>query len=147
VLQRACWVREGLAARGRWVVPPLAEELDDVVAGLGEWTTHVARVRTTAGAPGRLVAAVRGRPYPGDETSWEVGRLMVAPDLKGRGLGRELLALAESLAPASVTGYRLTTGVLEEGNQRFYKRAGYRPVPGEPTYPGAVDLAKRRSRR
>ena len=26
---------------------------------------------------------------------WEVGRLMVAPDLQGRGLGRELLALAE----------------------------------------------------
>jgi len=38
----------------------------------------------------------------------------------------------------------LTTGLLEEGNQRFYKRAGYRLVPGEPTYPGAVDLTKRR---
>ena len=69
---------------------------------------------------------------------------MVAPDLQGRGLGRELLALGESLAPSSVTGFWLTTGVLEEGNQRFYKRAGYRLVPGEPTYPGAVDLTKRR---
>ena len=53
---------------------------------------------------------------------------MVAPDLQGRGLGRELLALGESLAPPSVTGFWLTTGVLEEGNQRFYKRAGYRLV-------------------
>ena len=35
-----------------------------------------------------------------------------------------------------MTGFWLTTGVLEEGNQRFYKRAGYRLVPGEPTYPG-----------
>ena len=144
VLQRACWVREGLAAQGRWVVPPLAEELADVVAGLGEWTTYVARVRSAGGAPGRLVASVRGRVRPADPTFWEVGRLMVAPDLQGRGLGRDLLALGESLAPSAVTGFWLTTGVLEEGNQRFYKRAGYRLVPGEPTYPGAVDLTRRR---
>ena len=144
VLQRACWVREGLAAQGRWVVPPLVEELADVVAGLGEWTTYAVRVRSADGSPGRLVGSVRGRLRPVDPTCWEVGRLMVAPDLQGRGLGRELLALGESPAPSSVTAYWLTTGVLEEGNQRFYKRAGYRLVPGEPTYPGAVDLTKRR---
>jgi tRNA (guanine37-N1)-methyltransferase len=144
VLQRACWVREGVASQGRWLVPPLVEELADVVAGLGEWTTYAVRVRSSDGAPGRLVASVRGRVRPVDPTAWEVGRLMVAPDLQGRGLGRELLALGEALAPSSVTGFWLTTGVLEEGNQRFYKRAGYRLVPGEPTYPGAVDLTKRR---
>ena len=144
VLQRACWVREGLEARGRWVVPPLVEDLPDVIAGLGEWTTYVARVRSDGGPPGRLVASVRARRHPDDEACWEVGRLMVAPDLQGRGLGRDLLGLAESLAPAGVTGYRLTTGVLEEGNQRFYRRAGYRTVRGEPTHPGAVDLAKPR---
>jgi len=144
VLQRACWVREGLGSLGRWVVPPLVEELPDVVAGLGEWTTYAVRVRSSDGSPGRLVASVRGRVRPVDATYWEVGRLMVAPDLQGRGLGRELLALAESLAPSSATGFWLTTGVLEEGNQRFYKRSGYRLVAGEPTYPGAVDLTKRR---
>jgi tRNA (guanine37-N1)-methyltransferase len=144
VLQRACWVREGLAAQGRWVVPPLAEELADVVAGLGEWTTYAVRVRSADGSPGRLVGSARGRVRPVDATLWEVGRLMVAPDLQGRGLGRELLSLTESLAPSGVTGFWLTTGVLEEGNQRFYKRAGYRLVPGEPTHPGAVDLTKRR---
>ncbi|HWO52634.1 MAG TPA: GNAT family N-acetyltransferase, partial [Ornithinibacter sp.] len=140
----ACWVREGLGSLGRWVVPPLVEELPDVVAGLGEWTTYAVRVRSSDGSPGRLVASVRGRVRPVDATCWEVGRLMVAPDLQGRGLGRELLALAESLAPSSATGFWLTTGVLEEGNQRFYKRSGYRLVAGEPTYPGAVDLTKRR---
>ena len=144
VLQRACWVREGLGSLGRWVVPPLVEELPDVVAGLGEWTTYAVRVRSSDGSPGRLVASVRGRVRPVDATYWEVGRLMVAPDVQGRGLGRELLALAESLAPSSATGFWLTTGVLEEGNQRFYKRSGYRLVAGEPTYPGAVDLTKRR---
>ena len=144
VLQRACWVREGLGSLGRWVVPPLVEELPDVVAGLGEWTTYAVRVRSADGVPGRLVGSARGRVRPVDATYWEVGRLMVAPDLQGRGLGRELLALAESLAPSSATGFWLTTGVLEEGNQRFYKRSGYRLVAGEPTYPGAVDLTKRR---
>ena len=144
VLQRACWVREGLAAQGRWVVPPLVEELDDVVAGLREWTTYAVRVRSADGSRGRLVGSVRGRVRPVDPTFWEVGRLMVAPDLQGRGLGRELLALGESPAPSSATAYWLTTGILEEGNQRFYKRAGYRLVPGEATYPGAVDLTKRR---
>ena len=144
VLQRACWVREGLAARGRWVVPPLAEELDDVVRGLGEWTTYAVRVPSAGSAPGRLVASVRARRHPDDATRWEVGRLMVVPDLQGRGLGRDLLALAESLAPPEATAFALTTGVLEEGNQRFYRRAGYRLVTGEHAPPGAVDLAKPR---
>ena len=144
VLQRACWVREGLEARGRWVVPPLAEELDDVLRALGEWTTYSVRVPAAEGAPGRLVASVRARRHPHDATRWQVGRLMVAPDLQGRGLGRELLALAESLAPAEVTGFALTTGVLEEGNQRFYKRAGYRLVTSAHTPPGAVDFTKLR---
>ena len=44
---------------------------------------------------GRIVASVRGRVRPADPTFWEVGRLMVAPDLQGRGLGRELLALGD----------------------------------------------------
>ncbi|MGB7819630.1 MAG: GNAT family N-acetyltransferase, partial [Ornithinibacter sp.] len=87
---------------------------------------------------------VRGRLRPGHDATWEVGRLVVAPDLQGRGLGRELLALAESAAPESVTRFWLTTGVLAEDNQRFYRRAGYRLSPGAPTYPGAVDLTRRR---
>ena len=55
----------GLAAHGRWVVPPLVEELADVVAGLGEWTTYAVRVRSADGSPGRLVGSVRGRVPPG----------------------------------------------------------------------------------
>jgi tRNA (guanine37-N1)-methyltransferase len=68
----------------------------------------------------------------------------VAPDLQGRGLGRELLALAEATAPASVATFWVNTGVVSEDNQRRYRRAGYRPVPGEGTWPGTVDLVKRR---
>ncbi len=143
VLQRACWAPEGLAS-GDWVVPPLAETLEEVRAAVGEWRTYAVRTASRGGGLGRLVASVRGRVRPGDPAVWETARLMVAPDLQGRGLGRELLALSEAAAPASVTTYWLTTGVVAAQNQRFYRRAGYRRAPGEPTYPGAVDLVKPR---
>ncbi|HZB66638.1 MAG TPA: tRNA (guanosine(37)-N1)-methyltransferase TrmD [Ornithinibacter sp.] len=143
VLQRACWAPEGLAS-GDWVVPPLAETLEEVRAAVGEWRTYAVRTASVEGGLGRLVGSVRGRVRPGDPAVWETARLMVAPDLQGRGLGRELLALSEAAAPASVTTFWLTTGVVAAQNQRFYRRAGYRRAPGEPTYPGAVDLVKPR---
>ncbi|MDF3045336.1 MAG: trmD [Ornithinibacter sp.] len=143
VLQRACWAPEGLAS-GDWVVPPLAETLEEVRAAVGEWRTYAVRTASRGGGLGRLVASVRGRVRPRDPAVWETARLMVAPDLQGRGLGRELLALSEAAAPASVTTYWLTTGVVAAQNHRFYRRAGYRRAPGEPTYPGAVDLVKPR---
>jgi tRNA (guanine37-N1)-methyltransferase len=147
VLQRACWAEEGRAS-GDWRIPPLDERLDELAAELGEWTTYAVRTASANGSPGRLVASVRGRVRPGDPAVWETSRLMVAPDLQGRGLGRELLALSEGRAPASVTSFWLTTGVVAAANQRFYRRAGYRPAPGGPTYAGAVDLVKpRRARR
>ena len=143
VLQRACWAPEGLAS-GDWVVPPLAETLEEVRAAVGEWRTYAVRTASVEGGLGRLVGSVRGRVRPGDPAVWETARLMVAPDLQGRGLGRELLALSEAAAPASVTTFWLTTGVVAAQNQRFYRRAGYRRALGEPTYPGAVDLVKPR---
>ncbi len=119
-LQRACWVDEAVAVD--WLgVPALHETLDDVVADLDRWDTWVLR------SVGRLVGSARGRLAPDGET-WEVGRLMVAPDLRGRGLGRWLLARVEERAPDAATAYDLVTGDTNLGNQRFYKRAGYRPA-------------------
>jgi len=143
VLQRACWMPEARVS-GSWPIPPLEESLDDVVAGLGEWTTWVARVPAEGGALGRLVASVRGRVRPGDPTVWETGRLVVAPDLQGRGLGRALLAHAESAAPEAVRSFWINTSRVMDANVRRYRRAGYRLVPGEGTYPGTVDLTKPR---
>ncbi|NHA66971.1 tRNA (guanosine(37)-N1)-methyltransferase TrmD [Phycicoccus flavus] len=143
VLQRACWMQEGRIS-GSWHIPPLEEDLDQVLAGLGAWTTWVARVPVDGRAPGRLVASVRGRQRPGEASVWETGRLMVAPDLQGRGLGRALLALAEAAAPAAVATYWINTGRVSEGNIRRYRRSGYRLLPGEGTFPGTVDLVKAR---
>ena len=128
-LQRACWLQEALVLDSL-AVPALHEDLDQVVADLERWTTWVLR------SDGRLVGSVRGQLGAGGEpgTTWVVGRLMVAPDLQGRGLGRWLLERCEELAPAAATSYALVTGGGSAANQRMYRRAGYRPrgfAPGD----------------
>ena len=133
-LQRACWVQEQQANPGVHI-PPLHESFADVQAWLEEWTTLVLR------SSGRLVGAVRGH-LVGD--TWDIGRLMVAPDLQGRGIGRLLLDAIEIAAPAEATGFVLFTGAGSERNIRIYKKAGYRFLGPDPDTPGAVRLSKRR---
>ncbi|CCH76913.1 TRNA-(Guanine-N1)-methyltransferase [Nostocoides japonicum T1-X7] len=91
---------------------------------------------------GRLVASVRARCAPDDETTWQIGRLMVAPDLQGRGLGRALLGYAEAAAPPGTRTLWLTTGAGSTRNLRAYRKAGYRVRPGEGAVPGTVELTK-----
>jgi len=106
------------------------------VADVRAWLdTHTVLVARSAG---RLVGAVRGIRH---EDVWDIGRLMVAPDLEGRGLGRELLGRMEALAPPGATAYWLFTGAKSERNLRMYKKAGYR-VLGPYDEPGAVILTK-----
>jgi tRNA (guanine37-N1)-methyltransferase len=135
VLTRACWVAE-IARYGMFGAGE--ETLHEVVEALGEWTTWTWR------SSGRLVASVRVRTSPTDPTLWQIGRLMVAPDLQGRGLGRALLAHAEAQAPSGTAAYWLNTGASSERNLRIYRKAGYRVQPGEGAFPGTVDLVKPR---
>jgi tRNA (guanine37-N1)-methyltransferase len=135
-LQRACWLQEMEVNPGT-AIPALQEGLDDVRRWVGEWTTFVARDP----ASGRLVGAVRGRV---DHDEWDIGRIMVAPDLQGRGLGRGLLALIEAAAPPEVACFVLFTGSGSLGNIRMYRRAGYRLRPDRAAPEGAVMLTKRR---
>lgn len=130
VLQLACWVQEMHANPGVRI-PALHESLDDLRSWLARDTVVVAR------AAGRLVGAVRAS-LDGD--AWEVGRLMVAPDLAGRGLGRTLLTRIEELVPPEATTYALFTGAGSSRNQRMYKKAGYR-LRGE-VEPGTVRMTK-----
>lgn len=135
-LQRACWVQEQHANPGV-SIPALEETLDDVIAWTSTDTVLVAR------SAGRLVGAVRARLHTTEGGSvWDIGRLMVAPDLQGRGLGRELLTQIEALAPAGTTRFELFTGSGSERNQKMYRKAGYR-LRGEPE-PGVVRLTKAR---
>jgi tRNA (guanine37-N1)-methyltransferase len=131
-LQLACWVQEMHDNPGV-EIPALHESLDDLRAWLPDWTVLVLR------REGRLVGAARARR---DGDAWDVGRLMVAPDLRGQGLGRLLLAEIEALAPADLASYSLFTGAGSARNQQMYKRAGYR-LRGE-IEPGVVLLTKPR---
>jgi tRNA (guanine37-N1)-methyltransferase len=68
---------------------------------------------------------------------------MVAPDLRGRGLGRWLLDQAVAAAPDEARRLALMTGARSEANIRMYRRAGFRPDREQPD-PGAVRLSRRR---
>jgi tRNA (guanine37-N1)-methyltransferase len=135
-LQLACWVREAIA-NDDLTIPTLLEDLEDVVASVAAWDTYVVRVA------GRLVGSVRGRL---DGTEWDIGRLMVVPDLRGRGLGRLLLEHAQSVAAAEATSYRLFTGRASVDNLRMYKKAGFRVREVLDGPSGPAVLVKRVSR-
>ncbi|WP_370291462.1 tRNA (guanosine(37)-N1)-methyltransferase TrmD [Nocardioides sp.] len=141
VLQRACWMQEALA-NDRLDIPALHESLDDVRAWLGTWQTWVLR------RSGRLVGAVRGRLLDDGPTAgaWDIGRLMVAPDLQGEGLGRRLLEHIQAVAPAEASSYVLFTGAASSDNQRLYRRAGFRVRADLEAPPGAIVLTKPRRR-
>ncbi len=133
-LQRACWVQEALANPGAHI-PALHESLEDVRQWMDEWDTYVVR------RGGRLVAAVRARL---DGAAWDIGRIMVAPDLQGEGIGRVLLAHIEAVAPDPAASYVLFTGAGSERNLRMYKKAGFRLRSDLPAPAGAVVLTKTR---
>lgn len=134
-LQRACWVQEALANDNLSQIPPLHETLEQVRDSIATWSTWVVR------SEGRLLGAVRGR-LAG--TEWEIGRLMVAPDLQGRGLGRALLAHIETVALPQATSFVLCTGARSHDNLRLYKKAGYRVRRDLQAPPLGVMLTKRR---
>ena len=117
--------------------PVLREPLDVLAEDVLGDTSFVLRVG------GRLVGMVRCQLLD-DGTVWHLGLLMVAPDLRGRGLGRHLLAYAEAAAPPSVTTYALFTGADKTDNLRMYKKAGYRNHGERPDVPGVVRFSKPR---
>lgn len=137
VLQRCCWVSEAII-NDNLNIPALHESAADVL----EWATTWSTLCLRRGS--RLVGAVRAQSTP--DGAWDIGRLMIAPDLEGLGLGRWLLARAEGLAPESVTRFILFTGENSTRNIRIYQRAGYElcdpPQDASDHVPGAVYLAK-----
>ena len=121
--------------------PVLREPLDVLAEDVLGDTSFVLRTG------GRLVGMVRCQLLD-DGTRWHLGLLMVAPDLRGRGIGRFLLAYAEAAAPPSVTTYALFTGADKVDNLRMYKKAGYRNHGERADVPGVVRFSKpRRTKR
>jgi ribosomal protein S18 acetylase RimI-like enzyme len=73
-----------------------------------------------------------------------VGRLSVAPDLHGRGIGRQLMAAVEQALAGRVTRYEVFTGDTSERSLRLYRALGYREFTNPaPVGPGLAYLEKR----
>ena len=131
-LQRAAYVTEAqLYDDVR--LPALVQTLDELVGELAV-STCLAAVAGT-----RLVGAVRARERDG---VLHVGRLVVAPDLQGQGIGTRLLLAAEQAT--ELPRAALFTGARSTANLRLYGRHGYVESHREQVRPGLelVHLAK-----
>jgi GNAT superfamily N-acetyltransferase len=135
-LQRAAYVTEA-QLYGDADLPPLTESLAGVLAAITDGQV----LKATAGH--RIVGAGRASV---DGTTLHIGRLMVAPDLQGQGIGTRVLRELEAGAPASVRTFSLFTGHLSAANLRRYERLGYREDRRERVGPALdlVHLAKAR---
>ncbi|MDH6199034.1 ribosomal protein S18 acetylase RimI-like enzyme [Mycobacterium frederiksbergense] len=140
-LQRAAYVTEA-QAHNDLGLPPLIQSLDELTTELAKPEVTAFGLRDDAQ---RLVAAVRVYLFPAEPFTAELGRLVVAPDMQGRGRGSRLLELVEERLPEQVTDLRLFTGERSLGNLRLYSRFGYQETHRTPT-PGGyalVHLTKR----
>ncbi|OAH49447.1 GNAT family N-acetyltransferase [Microbacterium oleivorans] len=124
-LQRAAFVQEALIYDAV-DMPPLTQTLDEVRAELEDNFGCVALDGE------RIVGCVRAR-VDGDLLL--IGRIAIAPDQQGSGLGTALLSAVEERGlEAGATTAELFTGSLSEANLRLYEREGYEEserVPGD----------------
>ncbi|NHC31444.1 tRNA (guanosine(37)-N1)-methyltransferase TrmD [Dermacoccus nishinomiyaensis] len=131
----ACWLREGIL-NDTLTIPAQHETVESLTASFHEWDTYVLR------HDGRFIGSVRGKLV---EDTWHIGRLMVVPDLHGRGLGRALLEFIQEVAPSDATRFELFTGTGSEHNLKLYKKAGFRGVV-QPNGTTVVFTKRRRGR-
>ncbi|MGP3534583.1 GNAT family N-acetyltransferase [Microbacterium sp. RD1] len=116
-LQRSAFVSEALIYRSV-DMPPFTQTLEELEAELVENLGCVA----LKGA--RIVAAARAQL---DGPLLLIGRIAVAPDVQGEGLGSLILDAVEDRGrQAGATEAELFTGRLSEANIRLYERQGYR---------------------
>ena len=127
VLQRAAFVAEA-QLYGQPDIQPLRDTVEQVRQAIGDERTHVLVAEAAdeeCGRVGRLLGSARLVVDP-DGQAGVVGRIVVAPDVQGRGLGglliRRLHTIADGLGVASLT---LWTGGQSASNIAFYRRHGY----------------------
>ncbi|MDX3105930.1 GNAT family N-acetyltransferase [Nonomuraea angiospora] len=119
-VQRAAYVSEA-QLYGDPYIPPLIESLEQVRKVIE------GAVVLKALDAGRVIGAVRGQV---SGTTCLVGRLVVAPDQQGRGIGTALLTALHEAVPEA-EAFDLFTGHLSEANLKLYRRLGYRETSRE----------------
>lgn len=131
-LQRAAFVSEA-QIYGSADMPPLTQTLPEVEAELRSSSGLSAR------KDGRLVGVIR---FVEDDGVLLIGRIAIAPDMQGEGIGRTLLDAAERTSTARVA--ELFTGSLSEANIRLYEACGYRETVRVPDGDGTEQVFLRK---
>ncbi|WP_435299493.1 GNAT family N-acetyltransferase [Timonella sp. A28] len=129
-LRRAAFVTEA-QVYGDPNIPPLTQTLEELVEDLnkenvvtlGAWLGH------------RLVGSVRVELEDGKAT---LGRLAVAPDLQGQGIGTQMMYAVLPHLPEETTEIWVFTGKDSKQNLAMYQQNGYEhqhdQVAGDLTY-------------
>lgn len=112
-LQRAAFLSEA-QIYGDIHSPALTQTLEQLRSELSDAGGWVARCGD------RVVGAIRTRE---SDDILLIGRIAIAPDMQGEGIGRMLLEAAEQSSGAAEA--ELFTGSLSEANLRLYERCGY----------------------
>lgn len=116
-LQRAAFVQEALIY-GAPEMPPLIQTLEELRA---ELTVNIGLVATREN---RMVGAIRAL---ADAPLLLIGRIAIAPDQQGGGIGTTLLrAIEERGRQCGCTSAELFTGSWSQANLDLYTRVGYR---------------------
>jgi len=134
-VQRAAFVSEA-AIYASVDMPPLTQTLSELEAELRSESGYVARI------DGRLVGAIR---FVEKDGLLLIGRIAIAPDMQGEGIGRMLLESAEESSGAEVA--ELFTGSLSEANIRLYESCGYREHERVPDGDGTAQVFLRKQLR
>ncbi|HZN71905.1 MAG TPA: GNAT family N-acetyltransferase [Micromonosporaceae bacterium] len=132
-LQRAAYLTEG-ELHSSFRLPPLRETVTEIEVAISSILVLKAVLGT------RIVGSGRGR-LDGD--TCHIGRLSVAPDLQGQGIGSQLVAELERRFAGRAARFVLFTGPRSEQNIRLYRRLGYVDIPTPPGSEPLVFLEKR----
>lgn len=99
-----------------FTIPPLHQTTEEILAEFDR------QVFLKVELEGRIIASVRCHL---EDRTCHVGKLIVHPDLRNRGLGTRLLRAAESQCP-NARRYELFTSAKSEKNLCLYEKCGYR---------------------
>ncbi len=129
-LQRAAWVGEAQRRRDPFLAP-LTDDADELRTAIDDPGTTVLVATAVEdgehGRRGRLVGFVR---MTVRGTTVRISRVVVAPDLRGRGLGSALLEAvhAEAAQLPGVQTLELSAGTAASDDLALYRRHGYEPA-------------------